>query len=183
LKLADQYKGNTDINGQDYNVEENGDARPFCALLDVGLARTSTGARVFGALKGITDAGVEVPHSESRFVGYDEESSKLNADTLKKYIYGGHVGDYMKKMSEENADKYKAHFSRYIKAGIKADGLEAAWKKVHAAIRADPSFKKSTKGRPKDLKKRRERFNNAQRKDRVRQKLATITKKRNQTEQ
>ena len=37
---------------------------------------------------------------ESRFVGYDTESEKLVAETLRKYIFGGHVSDYMKKVSE-----------------------------------------------------------------------------------
>ena len=31
--------------GKDYNVEQEGDARPFRCYLDVGLARTSTGAK------------------------------------------------------------------------------------------------------------------------------------------
>jgi len=178
LKLADKYKGNTDINGQDYNVEEIADGpRPFCALLDVGVARTSTGAKVFGALKGITDAGVEIPHGDTRFVGYDDEGKKLNADILKKYIFGGHVADYMKKMQEEDSAKFTAHFSKYIKAGIKAEGMEAAWKKVHAAIRANPVAVKSTKGPSANKPKRKQRLNNAQRKDRVRQKIAYQKKK------
>lgn len=37
--------------GEDYNVEEGDEKRPFRALLDVGLVRTTTGNRVFGALK------------------------------------------------------------------------------------------------------------------------------------
>jgi hypothetical protein len=37
--------------GEDYNVEEGEGKRPFRALLDVGLVRTTTGNRVFGALK------------------------------------------------------------------------------------------------------------------------------------
>jgi large subunit ribosomal protein L5e len=178
LKLGDKYKGNSDINGQDYNVEEIADGpRPFCALLDVGLRRTTTGSRVFAALKGITDGGVDVPHSERRFVGYDEEGKKLNADILRKYIFGGHVSDYMKKMKEDDDAKFQAHFSKYVKAGIKPDGLEAAWKKVHAAIRADPTYTKSTKGKPKDAKKRKQRLNLAQRKDRVKQKMANAARK------
>merc|ERR1719376_1165511 len=32
--------------------------------LDVGLARTSTGAKVFAALKGAVDGGLDIPHSE-----------------------------------------------------------------------------------------------------------------------
>jgi len=38
--------------GEDYNVDEVDDApRPFTALLDTGLKRTSTGSKVFAALK------------------------------------------------------------------------------------------------------------------------------------
>jgi large subunit ribosomal protein L5e len=52
--------------------------------LDVGLHRTSTGARVFGAMKGCSDGGLLIPHSESRFPGYDMESKELDAETLRK---------------------------------------------------------------------------------------------------
>lgn len=52
LGLDELYPGNEEATGEDYNVEEAGDEkRPFTALLDVGLARTTTGNRVFGALK------------------------------------------------------------------------------------------------------------------------------------
>ena len=37
--------------GEDYSVEPTESRRPFRALLDVGLLRTTTGNRVFGALK------------------------------------------------------------------------------------------------------------------------------------
>ena len=41
-----------DAVGEDYNVEEADDGpRPFTALLDTGLKRTSTGSKVFAALK------------------------------------------------------------------------------------------------------------------------------------
>jgi large subunit ribosomal protein L5e len=39
------------VTGEDFNVEEGEGKRPFRALLDVGLVRTTTGNRVFGALK------------------------------------------------------------------------------------------------------------------------------------
>ena len=35
------------------------------AVLDIGLAASSSGSRVFAALKGMVDAGLEVPHGES----------------------------------------------------------------------------------------------------------------------
>lgn len=34
------------------------------AVLDIGLAQATVGARVFAALKGMVDAGLEVPHGE-----------------------------------------------------------------------------------------------------------------------
>lgn len=37
--------------GEDYSVEPAESRRPFRALLDVGLIKTTTGNRVFGALK------------------------------------------------------------------------------------------------------------------------------------
>lgn len=41
-----------DAVGADYNVdEEDNGPRPFTALLDTGLKRTSTGSKVFAALK------------------------------------------------------------------------------------------------------------------------------------
>jgi large subunit ribosomal protein L18 len=35
------------------------------AILDIGLAASSAGNRVFAALKGMIDAGLELPHGES----------------------------------------------------------------------------------------------------------------------
>merc|ERR1719209_1731209 len=64
-----------------YAVEDNDDGPgAFRACLDVGLARTSTGAKVFAAMKGAVDGGLDIPHSEKRFPGYDAESKELNAD-------------------------------------------------------------------------------------------------------
>lgn len=51
------------MNGEDYNVEAMGDGpHPFRAFLDVGLTRTTTGNRVFAAMKGAVDGGIDVPH-------------------------------------------------------------------------------------------------------------------------
>jgi len=174
LNLADTYQGNSTIDGNDYNVEALDDGpHPFRALLDVGLRRTTTGSKLFAALKGACDGGLDVPHSDRRFVGYDEEAKKSDPETLRKHIFGGHVGDYMKSLSEEDESSFNRQFSAYAKAGIKPDDLEKLWVKVHAAIRADPAAKVTTKKVPE--KQKRYRFSkksNAQRKDTVRQKIA-----------
>ena len=87
-------------------LDEEDAPRPFKCYLDVGLKRTSTGSRVFGAMKGASDGGIFIPHSEKRFPGYDPESKELDAETLKKYIFGGHVAEYMESLEEEDDERY-----------------------------------------------------------------------------
>lgn len=108
LGLADQYEGVTDPDGTlalTEPINEEGAPRPFKAFLDVGLKRTSTGSRVFGALKGASDGGIYIPHNEKRFPGYDPETKQLDAEVLKKYIFGGHVAEYMESLEEEDDER------------------------------------------------------------------------------
>ncbi|XP_019178739.1 PREDICTED: 60S ribosomal protein L5-like [Ipomoea nil] len=153
LEMAEEYEGNVEATGEDYSVEPGEGRRPFRALLDVGLLRTTTGNRVFGALKGALDGGLDIPHSEKRFAGFSKDSKQLDAEVHRKYIYGGHVAAYMRNLIEDEPEKYQSVFSAYIKKGIDADNLEQLYKKVHAAIRADPSAKKSEKQPPKEHKR------------------------------
>lgn len=41
------------------------------AVLDIGLAASSQGSRVYAALKGMSDAGLEIPHSEEVYPDED----------------------------------------------------------------------------------------------------------------
>jgi len=139
LKLDTAYKGNTEINGAEYHVEEQEEGpRPFCAYLDVGLARTSTGANIFGALKGAVDGGLDIPHSTRRFPGFEEENSTFNAEVHRKYIFGGHVAAYMEYLQEEDAEGYAKQFSKFVANGITHENLEQMYTAGHAAIRANP---------------------------------------------
>jgi large subunit ribosomal protein L5e len=182
LGLAEKYQGSTEINGEDYNVEPLDDApRPFFAILDVGLRRTTTGARVFAAMKGAADGGIEIPHTDRRLVGYDAEEKKLHPEVLRKHLFAGHIADYMKHLAENDEEQYKQHFSKYIAAGITADGLQSAWAKVHQAIREKPEFVSSDKKPIENPKKHNKKsLSLAQRKDRVKQKLASRAKAANQ---
>ncbi|XP_010542064.1 PREDICTED: 60S ribosomal protein L5-1-like [Tarenaya hassleriana] len=153
LEMDSEYEGNTEATGEDFSVEPTDTRRPFRALLDVGLLRTTTGNRIFGALKGALDGGLDIPHSDKRFAGFNKETKQLDAETHRNYIFGGHVGSYMKLMMEDEPEKYQSHFSEYAKKGIEADNLEALYKKVHAAIRADPTLKKSDKPAPTEHKR------------------------------
>merc|ERR1711913_248568 len=148
FNLDSVYEGNTEINGEMYCVEDNDDGPgAFRACLDVGLARTSTGAKVFAALKGAVDGGLDIPHSEKRFPGYDSEGKSLNADVHRAHIFGQHVADYMRSLSEEDEEAYKKQFSRYIKNGVTPDSVEGMYQKAHAAIRADPAAKAMCKSK------------------------------------
>lgn len=144
-----KYEGNTEVNGEDYNVEPDEEgARPFKALLDVGLKRTTTGSRLFAAVKGACDGGINIPHSDRRFPGSTKEGgadASGNPETVRKYIFGGHVAEYMKMLAEDDEDAYNRQFGAYIKEGITADGIEGLYQSAHAAIRADPHKKREDK--------------------------------------
>ena len=155
LGLDETFKGVEEADGE-YKLTEaaetdDGERRPFKCFLDVGLARTSTGARVFGAMKGASDGGIFIPHSENRFPGFDMESEELDAETLKKYIFGGHVAEYMETLADDDEERFKSQFSGYIEDDVEADGLEDLYAEAHAAIREDP-FKKAESDAPKKTK-------------------------------
>lgn len=143
LGLADTYKGNEEAaapaeDGGLYHVEEEGDVRPFRAFLDVGLVRTTTGSKVFAVMKGAVDGGLDIPHNEKRFPGYDKESDDW-AETLREHVFGGHVSEYMTHLQEEDEDRYKKQFANYIKEGVDPDSLEEMYQAAHTAIREDPT--------------------------------------------
>jgi large subunit ribosomal protein L5e len=153
LEMDEEYEGNVEASGEDFSFEPTDSRRPFRALLDVGLIRTTTGNCVFGALKGALDGGLDIPHSDKRFAGFSKDGKQLDAEVHRKYIYGGHVATYMRTLQEDEPEKYQSHFSEYIKRGVEPDNMEEMYKKVHAAIRADPMIKKSVKESAKEHKR------------------------------
>ncbi|KAF7091335.1 hypothetical protein CFC21_093929 [Triticum aestivum] len=104
------------------------------------------------AVQGALDGGLGIPHSDKRFAGFKKDKKQLGAEIHLKYIYEGHVADYMKSIADEEPKKYQSHFSEYIKKNIAADDMEALYKKVHAAICAYHTMAKSTKEPPKTHK-------------------------------
>lgn len=155
INLGECYEGvqPDDIDGdfflEEADVEDDKpvDPEPFTCYLDLGLSKPSTGSKIFAALKGGVDGGLFIPHNQRRFVGSrknapdEDEQFVFSPETMRKYIFGGHVADYMKFLEGKDAKKYQSHFSRYIAAGHNADNLEDLYKSVFTAIRADPSAK------------------------------------------
>ena len=122
---------------------ENNDDDPggFRACLGIKLARTSTGAEVFVALKGAVDVGLNIPYSEMRFPGYDSKAKSLKADGFRADILRQYMADYMRNLSEEDEETYKKQFSRYTKLGVTPDSVKGLYTKAHADIRDDQSDK------------------------------------------
>jgi large subunit ribosomal protein L5e len=177
LDLNETYVGQTEVNGEEFNVESADDGpAAFRCYLDTGLNRTSTGARVFGALKGAVDGGLEIPHSVSRFPGYDNEGDNFNAEVHRDHIFGKNIAVYMDQL-EEDEEAFKRQFSRYIKEGITSDKVEAMYKDAHEAIRADPAAPANEKKAFQGKRHQRKRLTKAQRDATVAQKKAAFLKK------
>ena len=175
--LDEVYEGNTEIDGEvvsteygkkTYYVDEvDEEKRPFRALLDVGCRATTTGCRIFGALKGAADGGLDIPHSEKRFPGYDRDAKEFDAEMHRERIFGGHVGEYMEYLEEEDNTKYQQQFASYIAEDIEADGLEELYEGVHEAIREDPSPAEKKDFSPDKSYKRKAKLTHEERKARV----------------
>jgi len=177
--MAETYAGQLKPDGKHFIVEEaeGAERRPFYVLLDVGLNRTTTGAKVFAAMKGAADGGLEIPHSKAmkQFPGFNSQSHKFDSRVLRKYIFGGHVSEYMKKLKEEDPDAYKRQFAEYVKAGVEPEKIEAMWTQAHAAIRKNPAHEPTKKPEaPVHKRYKQQKKNNKQRKDRIKQKLAAL---------
>jgi len=134
-------------------------------------------------MKGASDGGLLIPHSESRFPGYDIETKELDAETLRKYIFGGHVAEYMETLADDDEERYKSQFSGYLDDDIEADGLEELYQEAHKSIREDP-YKKDdeAEGEKKDKeywraegkKYKQKKLTKAEREQRVKEKIAAL---------
>ena len=99
------------------------------AFLDIGLHIPSKGTRLFAALKGVIDAGVEVPHSED--ILSDEDR-----------ISGKHIADYASQLASE-PEVYTQRFSKYLAEGSRPEEIPERFSAVKDKITS--SFKKKVK--------------------------------------
>jgi len=91
------------------------------AVLDIGLHHPVKGARVFAALKGALDAGLEVPYSEEIL---PDESR----------IRGEHIAKYAALLAQENPELYERRFSLYLKRGLQPEKLPEHFEEVKNKI-------------------------------------------------
>jgi large subunit ribosomal protein L5e len=80
FNLDSIYPGQEQVDGDEYYVEDvDGKPGAFRCYLDVGLVRTTTGARVFGAMKGAADGGIDIPHRylQTNFVKFESSAKDV----------------------------------------------------------------------------------------------------------
>jgi len=184
LSIADKFSGNkTDgsyVEPRDKKDDDEESRFPFRAILDVGLARTTTGAKVFGVMKGVVDGGIAIPHKPNRFPGFNKAKGDFNSKVLRERIFGGHVASWMKKVAAEkkaNPDQKINEFNKFS-AAVKPEELEGLYKKVHDAIRANPTKKAAKKDNSKNRKNySKKRLTVPERRAAVAKKIQTLRKK------
>uniref|UniRef100_A0A7S1T5J7 Large ribosomal subunit protein uL18 C-terminal eukaryotes domain-containing protein n=1 Tax=Compsopogon caeruleus TaxID=31354 RepID=A0A7S1T5J7_9RHOD len=174
LGLDETYVGKEEADGEMFEIEVNDERRPFTAILDVGIGRTTTGSKIFAVMKGAVDGGIQVPHNEKRFPAFSKDDG-FDPEELRKRILGLHVQEYMEYLVEEDDEKYKQQFARYIAEGIEPDSIEDLYKSAHEKIRENPVFVKKPKKEydgPSPYKQ--PKISREQRQQNVREKLARL---------
>jgi large subunit ribosomal protein L18 len=98
------------------------------AVLDVGTRPASTGSRLYAAMSGAVDSGMEIPHGDDTIPG-------------KQRLRGEHIAAYGKLLSEK-PDLYQERFSAYLKHKLKPEEIPAHFDEV--AEKIAHSFEKKT---------------------------------------
>jgi len=88
------------------------------AVLDIGLKSPIKGSKIFAALKGAVDAGLEIPHND---VILPEDSR----------IQGEHIVEYAKTLDE---DELKKKFSQYLDNGLSPTDLPNHFEEIKQKI-------------------------------------------------
>jgi large subunit ribosomal protein L18 len=90
------------------------------AVLDIGLQSPSQGGRIFAALKGIIDAGVNIPHKEDILPSEER-------------ILGNHISRYAKELSSKS-EEGSHFFSKYILKGLNPQDLPSHFSSVRKRL-------------------------------------------------
>ena len=91
------------------------------AVLDIGLNAATKGAAVLAILKGAVDAGMYVPHSEDIL----PEEERIN---------GSHLKEYAELLKEEDEEKYKKQFSKYLEKGLNPEDLPEHFEEIKEKV-------------------------------------------------
>lgn len=170
------YQPNTEVGKYVVTEDKDEEHKAYKVFLDIGLARASKGSNVFIAMKGASDAGLQIPHSESKFVGYTEKG--LDANVLRNRIFMKPNTDYMMKLRDEDEDAYKRQFSKYISLNIKPEDIQSTYESCLKQISENPMKNKTDekpKARAAHYVRKVQKLTSAQKKENARAKIAAAT--------
>ncbi|MEM1930788.1 MAG: 50S ribosomal protein L18 [Sulfolobales archaeon] len=91
------------------------------AILNIGLHRPVRGCRIFAAVKGLRDAGVDVPVSDEVLPSDDR-------------IRGEHIARYAEALIAKSEDRFRTLFSKYLERGLDPRDLPKHFDEVKANI-------------------------------------------------
>ncbi len=119
------------------------------AILDIGLVPPIKGSKVFAALSGVVDAGIDVPHSEEKIV--------------KERMKGDHIAKYAKSLGA-GSEEYSKKFSQYTAQGVAPEKVVEHFSKIKTEItdsfktgkQVIPEIKAPTKEEVAPVKKAKE---------------------------
>ncbi len=87
------------------------------AVLDIGRFPSTKGSRLYAALKGALDAGVEIPHSPEILPDEDR-------------IRGEHIASWASSLKEEDEDFYRKQFALYLSREASPESMPEVFEKV-----------------------------------------------------
>jgi large subunit ribosomal protein L18 len=116
------------------------------AILDIGLFAPTKGSRLFAALKGALDAGVEIPCDKEKLP--DE-----------KRISGQHIAEYAQHLATNEQETYQKQFAQYLKKRLPPEQLPEHFTQIkekiiesfkpHEEKKKEPEAKAKPKEKPK----------------------------------
>tara|TARA_Y100000310_G_scaffold167856_1_gene167796 strand:- start:9256 stop:9813 length:558 start_codon:yes stop_codon:yes gene_type:complete len=90
------------------------------AILDVGLKGSVKGSRIYAAVAGAIDGGLEIPQSEEMFPD-------------KERINGSHISKYAEQIKSDK-EKYELQFGKYLKNNLDPTQLTKHFEEVKTKI-------------------------------------------------
>lgn len=91
------------------------------AIVDLNGYNLAGPNRIYAALKGAIDGGLEVPHDEKVLPEDDR-------------ITGEHIAKYADALQKEDQAAYQSRFSKYLEEGVQPENLPEHFKAAKAAI-------------------------------------------------
>ena len=97
------------------------DAKLTRVVPDFGFQRSTKGSKIYAVLKGVKDAGIDVPVSEDMLPADDR-------------VDGSHISSYAGKLKDESKELFKKQFGRYEKEGMDPAAMKKTFEDIKKKI-------------------------------------------------